>query len=153
MSTDRGTIPEGLLPFLRMDDVFCLQFKVRDYECDLQGIVNNAVYLHYLEHARHEFLSARGIDFAALAAAGVRPVVVRAELDYKRALRPGDAFAVEVRCHGEGRVRMVFAQDIRHADGDLVLSARFVATVLDARGRPRIPGDFAAKVLGVPTDS
>lgn len=136
-----------------MDDVFCLQFKVRDYECDLQGIVNNAVYLHYLEHARHEFLSSRGIDFAALAAAGVRPVVVRAELDYKRALRPGDAFVVEVRCQADGRVRMVFAQDIRHADGGLVLSARFVATVLDAQGRPRIPGDFAAKVLGVPTDS
>lgn len=131
-----------------MDDVFCLEFKVRDYECDLQGIVNNAVYQHYLEHARHEYLSSRGVDFAALASRGVRPVVVRAELDYKRALQPGDAFVVEVRCHLAGRVRMVFLQDIRHADGGLVLAARIVATVLDARGRPRIPEDFAAMVAG-----
>jgi acyl-CoA thioester hydrolase len=131
-----------------MDDVFCLEFKVRDYECDLQGIVNNAVYQNYLEHARHEYLVSRGVDFAALAAEGVLPVVVRAELDYKRPLRPGDAFLVEVRCAMEGRVRMVFLQDIRHVDGGLVLSARFVTTVLDARGRPRIPEDFAARLVG-----
>ncbi|NSW95739.1 MAG: acyl-CoA thioesterase, partial [Bacteroidales bacterium] len=35
---------------------FRLEFTVRDYECDLQGVVNNANYQHYLEHARHEYL-------------------------------------------------------------------------------------------------
>ncbi len=35
---------------------FELEFTVRDYECDLQGIVNNAVYLNYLEHTRHQYL-------------------------------------------------------------------------------------------------
>ncbi len=125
-----------------MDDPFRLGFQVRDYECDLQGIVNNAVYQNYLEHARHEFLVARGLDFAAMAAQGVLPVVVRAELDYKRSLRPGDRFQVEIRCAREGRVRMVFFQDIRHDDGGVVLSAKITATVLDARGRPRIPDAF-----------
>ncbi len=38
------------------DYKFCLDFKVRDYECDMEGIVNNATYMNYLEHARHEFL-------------------------------------------------------------------------------------------------
>jgi len=131
-----------------MGDAFCLEFKVRDYECDLQGIVNNAVYQHYLEHARHEFLVSRGVDFAALAKEGIHPVVVRAELDYKRSLRPGESFVVETTCTREGKVRIVFLQDIRHADGGLVLSSRFVATVLDGRGRPRIPEGFAASVLG-----
>ena len=41
-----------------------LTLKVRDYECDLQGIVNNANYQHYLEHARHEFLLSLGVSFA-----------------------------------------------------------------------------------------
>ncbi len=43
-----------------------LEFSVRDYECDLAGMVNNASYLNYLEHARHQFLKGRGIDFAQL---------------------------------------------------------------------------------------
>ncbi|RKX91588.1 MAG: acyl-CoA thioesterase, partial [Spirochaetes bacterium] len=27
--------------------MFSIEFKIRDYECDQQGIVNNAVYLNY----------------------------------------------------------------------------------------------------------
>ena len=50
---------------------FTLELAVRDYECDLQGVVNNAVYQNYLEHARHEYLKSIGIDFAALTAQGI----------------------------------------------------------------------------------
>ena len=46
--------------------IYELEMKVRDYECDLQGIVNNANYQHYLEHTRHEFLTSVGVSFAAL---------------------------------------------------------------------------------------
>ena len=53
-----------------------LQMAVRDYECDMQGVVNNAVYQNYLEHARHEFLKLHGLDFAVLAKAGINLVVV-----------------------------------------------------------------------------
>ena len=48
-----------------MNYIYELEMKVRDYECDLQGIVNNANYQHYLEHTRHEFLTSVGISFAA----------------------------------------------------------------------------------------
>ena len=51
--------------------------KVRDYECDLQGIVNNANYQHYIEHTRHEFLSSLGVSFARLHEEGIDPVVAR----------------------------------------------------------------------------
>lgn len=131
-----------------MPDVFKIQLKVRDYECDLQGVVNNAVYQNYLEHARHEFLLARGVDFAAMAARGEFPVVVRAELDYRKPLRPGDEFEVAVRCDPQGRVRMVFEQEIVRGDGVVMLQARFVTTVLDSRGRPKIPEGFAERILG-----
>ncbi|MCP4188209.1 MAG: acyl-CoA thioesterase, partial [Gammaproteobacteria bacterium] len=43
-----------------------LEFKVRDYECDMQAVVNNGVYQNYLEHARHDFLHSKGINFAEL---------------------------------------------------------------------------------------
>ena len=35
--------------------IFTYRIEVRDYEIDAEGIVNNANYLHYLEHTRHEF--------------------------------------------------------------------------------------------------
>ena len=47
-----------------MNYIYELEMKVRDYECDLQGIVNNANYQHYLEHTRHEFLTSVGITIA-----------------------------------------------------------------------------------------
>ena len=57
--------------------IYELKMKVRDYECDLKGIVNNANYQHYLEHTRHEFLTSVGISFARLHEEGVDPVVAR----------------------------------------------------------------------------
>ena len=66
--------------------------KVRDYECDLQGIVNNANYQHYLEHTRHEFLLSTGVSFAGLHEQGVDPVVARINMAFKTPLKSGDEF-------------------------------------------------------------
>ncbi len=94
-----------------MKYVYELEFKVRDYECDLQGIVNNANYQHYIEHARHEFLEEKGISFAALHAKGVDTVVARMTLNYKTPLRSGDRFVVRLNVRKEG-LRYIFDQDI-----------------------------------------
>lgn len=124
-----------------MDTPFTLRLEVRDYECDLQGIVNNAVYQNYLEHARHAFLKAKGLDFAELTAAGIFLVVLRAELDYHQSLRPGDAFTVSVALERVGRVRWAFTQEIRRErDNALMVKGRITGTSLNERGRPaRIP--------------
>ena len=128
-----------------MDYTHSLEFKVRDYECDLQGVVNNAVYQNYLEHARHELLLASGIDFAALARAGIDLVVVRAELDYRRSLGSGDRFVVRSRVERASKVRFEFHQDIfRLPDEQLMLSARITGTSLNARGRPQVPDELVA---------
>ena len=71
---------------------FRLSLKVRDYECDMQGIVNNAIYQHYLEHARHEYLSSHSLSFAEMTRQGVVILVVRAELDYRKSLQPAMNF-------------------------------------------------------------
>ena len=70
-----------------MDYIHELRLKVRDYECDLQGIVNNANYQHYLEHARHEFLLSTGAGFAELQRQGIDPVVARITMSFKTPLR------------------------------------------------------------------
>lgn len=124
--------------------MFAVDFKVRDYECDMQGIVNNAVYFNYLEHARHEFLHSKGIDFAALARDGVNLVVVRSEMDYKGSLTSGDLFQVTVAYEEISKLRFGFRQQvIRSRDGAVMLQALVIGTALNARGRPFVPEALA----------
>ena len=59
--------------------LFSIEDKVRDYECDLQGVVNNANYQHYMEHTRHEFLEALGENFGAMHEQGIDAFVSRAD--------------------------------------------------------------------------
>jgi len=113
---------------------------VRDYECDMEGIVNNAVYQNYLEHARHSYLKEVGVDFAEMTRAGVHPVVVRAEIDYKRPLRSGDRFAVTVELERISKLKFAFVQSIyREPDRELVVAASIIAAVMNADGRPLLP--------------
>jgi len=109
-----------------------LKMKVRDYECDLQGIVNNANYQHYTEHTRHEFLLSHGVSFADLHARGIDCVVARITLSYKTPLRSCDEFVVRTRVEKEG-VRYVFHQDIvRLPDEKLACRAKVdIVAVVD----------------------
>ena len=130
--------------------VFSLTMAVRDYECDLQGVVNNAVYQNYLEHARHEYLKSIGIDFAALAARKINLVVVRAEIDYKVSLTSGDAFVVELRPEQLSPVRIGFHQEIyRLPDRKLAIKALVTGTALNERGRPQVLPELAERMGGL----
>jgi acyl-CoA thioester hydrolase len=103
---------------------------VRDYECDLQGIVNNANYQHYLEHARHEFVKGMGIHFAELHREGVDLVVAKIEMAFKTPLKSGDEFYVTVGLSKEG-IRWVFHQEIRRIPDDkIVVKARVDAVAV-----------------------
>jgi acyl-CoA thioester hydrolase len=118
---------------------FEIELQVRDYECDIQGIVNNAVYQNYLEHCRHKFLNYAGLDFAELHQQGIDAVVIKAELEYKFPLRPGDDFLIRLKMGKQGRLRVVFYQQIvRKLDEKLMVNARITA-VLTKSGRPISP--------------
>lgn len=122
-----------------------LEMQVRDYECDIQGIVNNAVYQNYLEHTRHKFLNHVGLDFAKLHDDGIDAVVIKAELEYKFPLRPGDDFLVRLKIGKQGRLRIVFLQEIvRKADEKLMVKGR-ITSVLTRNGRPLSPEILVSK--------
>ena len=114
--------------------IYELKMKVRDYECDLQGIVNNANYQHYIEHTRHEFLTSTGISFAKLHAEGIDPVVARLSMAFKTPLKSGDEFISKLYLKKEG-IKYVFYQDIfRLPDNKPVIKAT-VETVSLINGR------------------
>jgi acyl-CoA thioester hydrolase len=131
-----------------MEYIFTLDFKVRDYECDLQGVVNNSVYLNYLEHTRHEFLLSRGLNFASITERGILLVLVRAELDYKTSLKSGDQFWVGLNLKKLSRVRSEFTQDVFRKDGKLALKAKIEWTALNTQGRPFVCDEVEALYEG-----
>ena len=113
---------------------FSIEMEVRDYECDIQGIVNNANYMHYIEHTRHKFIQTIGLSFADLHAQGIDVVVARVNMQYKTSLRPEDKFISRLTMTKEG-IRYVFHQDIiRKADMKLCMRAT-VDTACVVNGR------------------
>lgn len=111
-----------------------LEMKVRDYEIDVEGIVNNANYQHYLEHARHEFLASTGSSFSEMTRQGYSPVVSNINISYKIPLRSGDLFVCKLYLRRNG-VKFIFYQDIyKKATGELCVKA-IVETVCVYQGK------------------
>ena len=107
-----------------------IDLEVRDYECDVQGIVNNAVYLNYLEHARHKYLLDRKIDFIELAKENKNLVLREANYIYHKSLLPDDKFHVITEAELDGKVKLVFNQEIYRAV-ELILSAKIIGACFD----------------------
>ncbi len=123
--------------------VHTLEIEVRDYECDMQGIVNNAVYQNYLEHARHTFIKSKGLDFAKITAQGVHLVVMRAELDYKAPLKSGMTACIKTQCERISKFKIAFQQEIE-ANGRTSMVARFIIASINPNGRPVVYEDADA---------
>src|SRR5574337_1178644 len=108
-----------------------IEMEVRDYECDMEGIVNNAVYMNYIEHARHGFLKSKGFDFAKLTKSGIHLVVIRIEADYLFPLRSGDRFYIATTTERISKLRFGFQQNIyRLSDDKPILKAKVIGTSL-----------------------
>lgn len=108
--------------------IYEMTMKVRDYECDLQGIVNNANYQHYMEHTRHEFLESIGVSFADLHNKGIDAVVARVNIRYKVPLRSGDLFKSCLWLEKKG-IRWIFHQDLYKASTGELMTAGEVTSV------------------------
>lgn len=108
--------------------VFKTGMKVRDYECDIQGVVNNANYQHYLEVTRHEWLNSIGESFSAWHNEGIDCMVSKVEIQYKAPLRPQEEFISCLNIRRDG-VRYIFLQDI-YRKKDEVLCTRAKVDVI-----------------------
>jgi len=122
--------------------MFFVDIAVRDYECDQQGIVNNAVYQNYLQHARHEFGRSVGLDWLELGRRGIDLVLRRAELDYLRPLEPGMRIRVTAEPRRRGKFRFFFDQEIRILPEETVAVRALMTVACVVDGRPAAPEEL-----------
>lgn len=122
------------------EPIFEYEFKVRDYECDAQGIVNNANYQHYYEMTRHEFLETCGLNFYELHEQGIDAVVSSVHIKYRASLYGSDKVKCTVNMERKG-IRYIFHQKIiRLSDSKLCSEAQIevVSLVNGKLSKPEI---------------
>jgi len=124
---------------------FIMDMEVRDYELDCEQIVNNANYLHYMEHTRHKFCKDAGLSFIEMHNRGIDAVVRKIEVEYKTSLRGGDSFLSCLRLERKGP-RFIFHQDILKPNGDVC--AEGIVTVVVLKNGKLTRGDELAAIFG-----
>ena len=121
--------------------------SVRSYECDSYGHVNNAVYLNYLEFARHRYLDEIGLSISSLRSAGFAIWVVEITVRYKRPVKTDDDLTILTRPVKHSRVSGVLEQRILLGQVE-VAAAEVMWVCVDSRGRPApIPPEFEREGL------
>ena len=131
-------------------ELFVYSFPVRVYfeNTDAGGVVYHGEYLKFLERARTEWLRHLGFDHQALARDHrVVFVVTSAAVEFAKPARLDETLAVSVRLESLGKVRCVFAQEIRRDDEVLVSARVTVACVTGEAFKPvEIPAALRKKM-------
>ncbi|MCG7210236.1 acyl-CoA thioesterase [Streptomyces arenae] len=118
-----------------MSEPYSVRVTVRGYETDVQGHLNQAVYINYAEHARWSLLQAAGITQAQLVGRGVGPVALETTIRYKRELLAGDEVDVTCAFDWSGGKTFRVLQSIVKADGTQAAEIEAVGGLLDLRAR------------------
>lgn len=125
-------------------------FRVRSYECDAYGHVNNANYLRYMQEAALDASAAVGYDEARYEALGHIWVIRETSIEYLRPLRFGDSVEVTTWVGDFRRVRSRRFYELRElSSGELVAKASTDWVYIErATLRPaRVPPEMVAVFL------
>ncbi|MEU6586307.1 acyl-CoA thioesterase [Nocardia sp. NPDC046763] len=123
---------------------FSVPITVRGYELDINGHLNQAVYLQYAEHARWELLRAGGLPGEKMVAAGIGPVVLEQTVKYLRELHLGDEVAVSCEFEWTGGKIFRMRQQIVKLDGTVSAEIDVVSGILDLAARKLVVDPGAA---------
>ncbi|WP_342741606.1 thioesterase family protein [Alicyclobacillus macrosporangiidus] len=126
-----------------------LELIVRSTEIDVNGHVNNAKFLEYLEWGREDWYERCGFDYETLRRLGVVTVVAHVSANYRREAFQNDRLRVRTRLTSVGNTSMRMGQWITNQRDELVLDAEFVVVTVDPGTRKpvRVPDAFRAHVM------
>src|SRR5438034_10824667 len=97
------------------------EVQVMFFDTDCGGVVSNIAYLRFIEIARTMLTEELGLALADMAQTQIYPVVVRTEIDYRRAAKLGDRLVIEGRLDRLERARLCCAfRIVRRPDAVLI---------------------------------
>jgi len=121
------------------------EVQVMFFDTDCAAVVHNIAYLRFIEVARTLLAEQLGLGLATMAETQKYPVVVRTEIDYRRAAKLGDKLTIEGWLDRLERVRFWCAfKIIRPSDETLIAECRQMLAIIqmpDAR-LLRVPEDW-----------
>jgi YbgC/YbaW family acyl-CoA thioester hydrolase len=121
------------------------EVQVMFFDTDCAAVVHNIAYLRFIEIARTLLAEQLGLGLAQMAGNQKYPVVVRTEIDYRRAAKLGDKLVIEGWLDQLERVRFWCAfKIVRPADGILIAECRQMLAIIQMPESTllRVPDDW-----------
>ena len=111
------------------------EVQVMFFDTDCGGVVSNIAYLRFIEIARTMLTEELGLALADMAQTQTFPVVVRTEIDYRRAAKLGDRLVIEGRLDRLERARFWCAfRIVRRPDDVLIAECRQMLALIEMPG-------------------
>ena len=109
-----------------------IEVQVMFFDTDCGGVVSNIAYLRFIEMARTRLAEELGLHLAEMAETKQYPVVVRTEIDYRRAAKLADQLVIEGWIDKIERARFWCAfRIVRRSDGALIAECRQMLALIE----------------------
>jgi acyl-CoA thioester hydrolase len=136
------------------DDRSEIHIRSRWGEIDSNGHMRNVAYLDISANARMEFFNANGYTLTEFFGAGIGPVVLKDEIEYKREVRLAEDLTVtnELAGMSEDKTRFVFRNQFIKANGKLACKISSLVAFFDIATRKTIapPENLMKAILSLP---
>lgn len=112
-----------------------IDIVVRSTEIDVNGHVNNAKYLEYLEWGREAWYEEAGLHYDVFLQMGIQTVTVNININYRKECRQGDRLTIVTLPERAGRSSYVLKQEIVNDRGQRCADALVTCVTMGAESR------------------